>query len=465
MAEKYLTAPVPSTKMPKGIPYIIVNELAERFSFYGMRTILVIFMTQHLMGSSGALDVMGENEAKKWYHAFVAAVYLFPLAGALISDWVLGKYRTILILSVVYCAGHLSLALDETRIGLFVGLALIAIGSGGIKPCVSAHVGDQFGKTNAHMLSHVFGWFYLSINLGAAVSSLMTPILLEAYGPGVAFGVPGVLMAIATVAFWMGRHVFVHVPASGPGFLREVLTDGSLTGIAKLVPVYLMVTMFWALFDQTGSSWVLQARDMDRSFLGIEFLESQIQAINPIFILTFVPLFNFVVYPFMGRFFEVTPLRKMTIGMFIATLSFMPIALAQGMIDAGSTPSIGWQVLAYVIITAAEVMVSITGLELSYTAAPNKVKSLVMALWLLTVFLGNFLVSGINAVLELPGMSETLQGAAYYWLFVGLMGATAVLFAAIAAFTKVQTYIQEEVDEAEQRKVIPPVDEHGEAAG
>ena len=125
----------------------------------------------------------------------------------------LGKYRTILWLSIVYCAGHLVLAMDETRNGLFWGLALIAVGSGGIKPCVSAHVGDQFSKSNAQLLERVFGWFYFSINLGAFTSTLLTPFLLESYGPTYAFGVPGVLMAIATLLFWMGRNKFVHIPA------------------------------------------------------------------------------------------------------------------------------------------------------------------------------------------------------------------------------------------------------------
>ena len=122
--------------MPGGIPYIIGNEAAERFSFYGMRAILVVFMTQYLVDSSGALDVMSEAEAKGWYHLFVSAVYLTPLLGALLSDGLLGKYRTIILLSLLYCAGHAALALDDTRWGLVAGLAMIALGAGGIKPCV-----------------------------------------------------------------------------------------------------------------------------------------------------------------------------------------------------------------------------------------------------------------------------------------------------------------------------------------
>ena len=186
----HLTAPVKTKEMPKGIPYIIGNEAAERYSFYGMKAILVIFMTKYLMDSDGARAPMTETEATTWFHLFNSAVYFTPLLGAIVADAFLGKYKTIVSLSIVYCLGHLALALDETRLGLAVGLTLIAIGAGGIKPGVSAHVGDQFGKTNGHLLTKIFGWFYFSINFGAFASQIMTPILLDLYGPHVAFGVP-----------------------------------------------------------------------------------------------------------------------------------------------------------------------------------------------------------------------------------------------------------------------------------
>ena len=144
--------------------------------------------------------------------------------GAIIADAFLGKYKTIIILSIVYCLGHLALALDETRIGLAVGLTLISIGAGGIKPCVSAHVGDQFGKTNSNKLEKVFSWFYLAINMGAFISTLLTPILLDRLGPSVAFGVPGGLMLLATWVFWMGRKVFIHIPAGGMNFIHETFS-------------------------------------------------------------------------------------------------------------------------------------------------------------------------------------------------------------------------------------------------
>ena len=177
----YKTLPTATERMPSGIPYIVGNEAAERFSFYGMKTILVVFMTKYLMDSAGGPDFFTDTEAREGMAWFVASAYFFPIIGALIADAVLGKYMTIILLSIVYCLGHLTLAIDDTRIGLALGLGLIAVGSGGIKPCVSAHVGDQFGQTNASLLPKVFGWFYFSINVGALASILFAEPLLHRF--------------------------------------------------------------------------------------------------------------------------------------------------------------------------------------------------------------------------------------------------------------------------------------------
>ena len=394
-----LTAPVPSKEMPKGIPYIITNEAAERFSFYGMKGILIIFMTKYMLDGNGAEDFMTADEAKANYHLFTTAVYFTPILGALLADYFLGKYKTILSLSLVYCAGHLALALDETRMGLAIGLGLIALGSGGIKPCVSAHVGDQFGKTNGHLLEKVFGWFYFSINLGAFVSTLLTPWLLANYGPHIAFGIPGALMALATLFFWMGRKVFIHIPPGGKAFLKETLSKEGLSSIGRLSIIYAFVAMFWALFDQTGSAWVLQADHalMDRNFLGIEWLPSQIQSINPIMIMVFIPIFNGVktigwpgLYPLMSKVWTLTPLRKIALGFFITVPAFLIPAWIESQFAAGIRVNIGWQLVAYLVLTAAEVLVSITCLEFSYTQAPKKMKSLILACFLMSVALPTF---------------------------------------------------------------------------
>ena len=441
---KYLTAPLPAQGMPGGMPFIIGNEAAERFSFYGMRAILVVFMTQYLVGSGGALDVMSEEEAKCWYNLFVSAVYLTPVLGALLSDGVLGKYRTIILLSLVYCAGHAALALDDSRVGLVVGLGLIAIGAGGIKPCVSSHLGDQFGQSNQGLLSRAFSWFYFSINLGAFVSSLATPWLLAHYGASVAFAVPGILMLLATLTFWAGRHRFVHIPPGGREFLRETFSRRGLGALGRLVIVYLFVAVFWSLFDQTGSSWVLQAAHTDNVLLGVELLPAQIQAANPLLVMLLIPLFSYVIYPAIDRVFPLTPLRKIAIGLFLAAAAFSIPTLIQVSIDHGGSPSIAWQLLAYIVLTASEVMVSITCLEFSYTQAPRTMKSFVMAFFMLSISLGNLFTSAVNFLIRKPDGSSALQGADYFQFFTVLMLVTAILFVVVARYYRGATYIHAE---------------------
>jgi len=441
----YPTAPAASPDVPPGIPFIIGNEAAERFSFYGMRAILVVFMTQYLLDSDGAPGVMGEAEAKGWYHLFVSAVYFTPLLGALLSDVWLGKYRTIILLSVVYCFGHLALALDHSRIGLAVGLGLIALGSGGIKPCVSAHVGDQFGATNQHLLSRVFGWFYFSVNLGAFLSMLATPWLMEVHGPAWAFGVPGVLMLMATLIFRAGRHRFVHVPPAGKAFLLEVFSAEGLLALSRLTLIYVFVAMFWALFDQTGSAWVLQAQHMNRTLFGVEVLPAQIQAANPLLVMVLIPLFAYGVYPFINRFCTLTELRKIGAGLFVTVLAFAIPTWVQMQIDSGAAPSIAWQLLAYVVLTSAEVMVAITCLEFSYTQAPRRMKSFVMAFFMMSIAVGNLFTSAVNFLIGNPDGSSKLEGADYYVFFTGLMLFTALLFVVAAKFYRGQIHLQDEM--------------------
>ncbi|MFM7207064.1 MAG: POT family MFS transporter [Planctomycetaceae bacterium] len=467
----YRTTPTATTGMPPGIPFIVGNEAAERFSFYGMKAILVVFMTQYLLSSDGRPDFMTETTSREWMHMFVASAYFFPVIGGIVADAFLGKYLTILLLSLVYCVGHLCLALMdlpqpllaatmEPRGWLLAGLALIAIGAGGIKPCVSAHVGDQFGRSNGHLLERVFGWFYFAINFGSFFSTLLTPWLLEHHGPGWAFGVPGILMAVATVVFWLGRHRFVHVPPRGPAYFQETFGAEGLGAIARLVPLYLLVAVFWSLYDQTGGAWVQQAERMDRTFLGREWYASQIQAINPLLVLAFIPLFGMVIYPAVGRLVPFTPLRRILVGFLLAVAAFAISARAQGLIDAESArlaagglgpeaarwPSVAWQFAAYVVITAAEILVSITCLEFSYTQAPPQMKSLVMSLYLLSISLGNLFTAAVNFLTRDASGESTLTGASYYWFFTACMAVATALLVPVVLRFKPRVYLQQEAD-------------------
>jgi POT family proton-dependent oligopeptide transporter len=201
--------------MPRQIPYIIANEGCERFSFYGMRNILTPFLLSTLL----LFIPIGDRatEAKHVFHTFVIGVYFFPLLGGWIADRFWGKYKTVFWFSLIYVAGHACLAIFEHNLqGFYLGLALIAFGSGGIKPLVVSFVGDQFDQTNKNRAKLVFDAFYWIINFGSFFASLLMPLFLRDYGPAVAFGIPGILMAIATLVFWLGRGKYVHVPPAAP---------------------------------------------------------------------------------------------------------------------------------------------------------------------------------------------------------------------------------------------------------
>jgi POT family proton-dependent oligopeptide transporter len=297
-------------------------------------------------------------------------------------------------------------------------------------------------------LPRVYSWFYFSINVGAFVSMLATPWLLNEIGASIAFAVPGLLMAGATLVFWSGRYRFVHIPPAGKGFVREALSRTGAAVVGRLALIYLFVAIFWALFDQTGSAWVLQAQEMDRVLFGVEVLPAQIQAANPLLVMLLIPLFAYVVYPALHRVWPLTELRKIGIGLFLTVLAFVIPTWVQQQIDQGATPSIAWQLLAYLVLTSAEVMVSITCLEFSYTQAPRTMKSFVMAFFMMSIAAGNLFTSAVNFFILNEDGGSRLEGADYYLFFTLTMLLTAVLFVFVARAYRGDTYLHEEIPEA-----------------
>jgi POT family proton-dependent oligopeptide transporter len=539
------SAPAGSNRYPPGIPYIIGNEAAERFSYYGMRAILVIYMTAlylHFVPKESAPpDIVeaAETRALQVAHYFFAAVYAFPMVGAIIADRLLGKYLIILWVSVLYCGGHATLAVaGHTEWGMYVGLALIAMGSGGIKPCVSANVGDQFTSANAHLIRGIYQVFYFSVNFGSFFATLLTPILYYKLGPAVAFGVPGILMGLATLIFWMGRNAFVKAPPKpggrlglldaaaslslflafavlvffpgeafalfgiesvfrgrlalcaafltvwlllfgarqriepDPGFMgivayslanrnlrrpgmrffdvaRERFGDDAAEGppaVLKIMLVFSMVSVFWTLFDQHSSTWIHQAESMDLAFTvpyfkKVTLTAAQIPALNPLFVMLIIPFMNFCVYrPLERRGIAFTPLRRMAVGMFLTSASFVAAAVLESRITAAAEEDVkvhvAWQVIPYLLLTASEVMVSVTGLEFAYTQAPRSMKSTIMGFWLLCVTFGNLLTALVAPLQELS--LEHL-----FWVCAGLMAGAAAIFSLMAYFYRGKTYLQE----------------------
>jgi proton-dependent oligopeptide transporter, POT family len=434
--QPYLTAPLKTDQMPPGIPYIVGNEAAERFNYYGIKAILVVFMTQHLRDASGALAPMSEGDANFWYHIFVSANYALPMIGAILADAFWGKYRTIIWLSLVYCLGSVALAYDHTRLGLAMGLGLIAIGSGGIKPCVSAHVGDQFGAANQPLLSRAFGWFYFSINAGAMISMPLTPWLLEKHGAAWAFGLPAGLMLLATFVFWLGRYKYAHIPPAGKTFFADNFNREGWAIIGRIALIYAFIAVFWSLWDQSGGEWVLQAEKMDRhiQIFGwhFELLSSQVQTLNGPFILLFIPICQYWIYPAISRVFPLTPLRKIGLGLVVTALSFLISAWIESRISAGLKPTIWWQVPAYLVLSLGEVMVSITSLEFAYTQAPKRMKSIIMSLYLLAVSAGNLFTAFVQHFIQNDDHTSKLPGAWFYLFFSGLCFLTAIIFSFVA---------------------------------
>jgi proton-dependent oligopeptide transporter, POT family len=531
-----MTTQVRNDRMPSGIPFIISNEFAERFCYYGVNAILVVYMIQFLH--------FGDAKAQSWQAMFKSAAYFFPLLGAIVADVFLAKFRTIIWFSLVYVAGCTTLALGSGPTALVIGMFLTAFGTGGIKPCVSTNVGDQFTTANQHLIERAFSMFYFSINLGSSISIYLCPELLNdpAYGPKIAFGMPAVMMTLATLVFWAGRKRFAVVPAAMDkpglkplvfigvfllmlgvavgvrmvsnylvallsmlaqlafgvflclrtglrttlppelvGWMERSFTGENLRIIGRLSLLYIFIAIFWALWDQSnGNSWTVQAQSnlMDRHLFGFlggmptwvlylvfvgavggfvafvftflrsvlgtaiggavsglflvgllwggwafvpqmpayEMLPAQLQVVNGIFILMMIPLFSMVIYPALGRFFEVTPLRKIGIGFFVTATSFLFVAWIENRIQSGFVVNLWWQILAYAVLTAAEILVSITGLEYSYKQAPPVMKSFIMSLFLLSTSVGNALTATVNDLMVEPLAASDVTTGAQTWV-------------------------------------------------
>ena len=469
---------VSKTGMPKAVPFIIGSEIAERFSFYGLRSIMVTYMAVTFFNPTlnPLLTAEADAKANEMSHLFVTLAYFMPLVGAIMADWFFGKYRVILLVSILYTFGHFILSVSDSNYTIFsTGLIVIACCAGGIKSCVSANVGDQFDKSNEHLLSKVYGWFYMSINLGGTLAPLFIPLLKKYYGPGIAFGVPGILMAIATVTFWLGRKKYKRVPPAGikkenfftitlyallklfsrkPGqkvweAVGEKYSAKSIDGIKavyRVLAVFAFTPIFWALWDQNLSEWVLQATRLDLTLVGdFKILPEQINFINPLFLVLLIPVFTSFIFPFLEKKgIKASPLRKIGAGLVVIGFSFLIIALLQEKIDGGGKPSVWWQILAYILLAASEILVSVTCLEYAYTHSPKSMKSTMSALYLLGISVGNLLVGLINGNIVSKGFFSQFTGAKYYWLFIGILAVSIVLFMLIAKSLPEKSYVGEE---------------------
>jgi POT family proton-dependent oligopeptide transporter len=447
-------------RWPAQFKYIIGNEAAERFSYYGLVSILMVYITDVLEKS--------KDDSAFIIHAFKFVNYFMPLLGAWVSDRFWGRYRTILWISLAYCAGHAVLALGDwagtkelRTVCLYTGLLLVAFGSGGIKPCVSAFLGDQFKPEQRHLLQKAYAAFYWVINFGSFFSMMAIP-QIKNHSWAWAFGVPGILMGLATLIFWLGTKQYAMVPPSRvsqtAGFFavlaaawqnrrhrtaggdfwesaRQRFSGEEVKAAASLGPIlsiFAMIPVFWALFDQTHTTWVAQGKQMIPVELpfSLKLDAAAMQSINPLMVMILVPVLTLLVYPMIGRM--AAPLKRMSAGFFLAALSYVAVAWLQRRVEGGEQLSIVWQAWPYLILTTAEVLISTTGLEFAFREAAPSMKSTIMGFWYLAVALGNLLVMGITKVFGAESGDASVTPGRFL-LYAGLTFVAAVVFTLIAA--------------------------------
>lgn len=413
---------------PLGFWFFFWGEFAERCSYYGMRAILWMYMTERLGFADGSANgVMS---------LFMAGCYLLPLVGGYIADNYLGKYRTIVFFSIPYIAGHVVIGVED-RWFLLVALCLLAMGSGVIKPNISTLMGltyDQQRPGQEKLRSDGFAMFYGAINIGAAISSFAMPALRTGYGYQIAFLFPAVLMAISLLLFAVGK----------PFYATETIRRVKLSAddrqqrrvvLRRIMGLFVVVTFFWSIFDQSASTWTQFARDhLDLHLFGWQLTPDQIQGLNPILIILLLPPITMMWHLLARLGLKLRPTDKMLIG-FVLTAATMGIMAAAGYRagEAGRV-SVLWEAIPYVLITVAEICISVVGLELAFSAAPPTMKSFVTACWLLTIFFGDMLNSVITPLYgwEIPGLGLTLSPGTYFGLFALLMVPVTLAFVLVS---------------------------------
>jgi POT family proton-dependent oligopeptide transporter len=424
------------TNHPAGLYFFFWGEFAERSSYYGMRAILMMYMTKALM--------MPDAKAAPIYAGFKSACYFLPLLGGYIADRWLGRYWTIVGFAVPYVLGHFVLGIP-TNTTLFIALALLAMGSGVIKPNISTLMGETYDDKRPGQLglrSAAFLWFYFSINIGALISQVAlpevrqnyilshlspelleqanqllqegkdispvvpTPLLQEAYG--VTFQFPAWLMVASLLIFALGKPFYSHRKLE-----HRVLTPEERRlqwkTLASLFGIFALVVLFWFGYEHNDSLWVsfiANYVDLKVPLLDKTIAPDQLQFLNALFVLILIPTFNFLIARFDPQVRVATPMRKVLVGFFLtaAAVGIMSVAgfLVQGhtktemqgekLVEIATVKvSVLWPALAYIVLTFGEVLVYGTMLEIAYAAAPKSMKGMVTACFLLTNTLANWI--------------------------------------------------------------------------
>lgn len=405
---------------PRGLVFLFTTEMWERFSFYGMRSLLVLYMVKYLFHPGVADRVIGfaatrraleaafgplgaQPLASQIYGLYSALVYLTPILGGLLADRVLGQRRTVVIGALLMAAGHFLMASEAL---FLVALALIIVGSGAFKPNISTQVGGLYAPGDARR-DRAYSIFYVGINLGAFLAPLVCGTLGETLGWHYGFAAAGIGMVTGLCIYVFALRLLPPdevrtSPSAGAAPAGSTLTRDDRRAILALLALFVPVTLFWAAYEQQGNTIVLWAeRYTDRT---IDLLGWQatipitwFQAFNPFMIFAFTPLVVGLWRRQARRRREPSTVAKMALG--CAGLALANLILAAAAWTAGGRPASWLWLLAYfVALTIGELYLSPTGLSLVSKVAPARLLSMMMGLWLATSFTGNFLAGWLGSL-------------------------------------------------------------------
>lgn len=420
------------TSHPPAFWFIFWGEFAERCSYYGMRVILPLYLTIGLH--------YADTKAAPIFYWFKMACYLLPLLGGYLADRFFGKYWTIVGFSVPYVLGHFILGIGTTTT-LFIALALLAGGSGVIKPNISTLMGqtyDQKRPGQEQLRSAAFLWFYFSINIGSLLSVLAVPIIRNKYGYATAFQFPAWIMLAALIVFASGKPFYAPDPVLRTELTPEERRERWQT-LGRLLGIFGLFVFFFVGYEHADSIWVFFTRDyvnLRVPLIGRTIMPDQLQFLNPLCVVICVPLFGWTFRKLDPEAKVITARRKIFAGFLFAAAAPALLALAGKLAHPGGPKiSLGWVAGALILLTVGEVLLYGTGLELAYAAAPKSMKSFVTACFLLTSTLGNFVNVWFarlygGSLTDPPALRGPLSPAAFFgWTaLITLAAAIAFLF-------------------------------------
>jgi POT family proton-dependent oligopeptide transporter len=414
---------------PRALSYLFATEMWERFSYYGMRALLVLYMVKYLLEPERERHVIGLSAfktalesifgplaaqpfASHIYGFYSGLVYLTPILGGLLADRVLGRRRTVIIGAALMAAGHFAMAFEQ----LFLfALGLLILGNGAFKPNISTQVGELYAPGDPRR-DRAFSIFYVGINLGAFLAPLICGTLGEELGWHYGFAAAGFGMTAGLVIYLLATP---HLPKDAFDRRKSpaaAIDKDGWRSIFALLLLFLPVSLFWATYEQQGNSIALWADQFtDRRLLGGEIPVTWFQAFNPFMIFAFTP-FVVAFWRYQGPN-EPSTTMKLAIGCFLTALAYLVMALAAWNAGAGKVSWV-WLLAYFVVITIGELYLSPTSLSLVTKIAPASLLSLMMGIWLATSFVGNFLAGYLGSFWSSMGKIE-------FFLMLAIISATA----------------------------------------